>query len=207
MFPIDRQGPQVKTNFILVDFENVQPKSLKIIKDYDFRVIIFVGAQQSKIPFDLASTMQSLGDKASYIKIAGNGPNALDFHIAYYIGELASSNPGSYFHIISKDRGFDLLIKHLKDKRILISRHSKIEDIPLLRIANTTNLTQRVDAVIEFLKSRGNSKPRKVTTLKNSINNLFLKKIEEKELEEIIQNLVKKNFISTRENKVTYTLQ
>jgi len=147
-----------------------------------------------------------LGDKASYIKIAGNGPNALDFHIAYYIGELAAKHPGSYFHIISKDRGFDLLIKHLKDKRILISRNSKIEDIPLLRIANSSTLPQRVDSVIEFLKSRGNSKPRKITTLKNSINNLFLKKIEDKELEEIIQSLLKKKIIITNENKITYKI-
>jgi hypothetical protein len=27
-----------------------------------------------------------MGDRAEYVKIAGKGPNALDFHIAFYSG-------------------------------------------------------------------------------------------------------------------------
>lgn len=37
--------------------------------------------------------MQALGEQAGYVEIAGSGPNALGFHIAYYIGELASKEP------------------------------------------------------------------------------------------------------------------
>ena len=194
----------MKKNYILVDFENVQPKNLEVLKGHDFEIIVFVGSKQSKVSFELASAMQSLGKKARYIKIAGNGPNALDFHIAYYIGELASTNPGSHFHIISKDKGFDQLITHLKSKKIPVSRKAKIESIPILRIANSSSLPERVDSVIDFLKSRGNMKPRKIKTLKNSINNLFPKKINELELEKIVQSLINKKIISTIENKVTY---
>ena len=45
--------------------------------------MVFVGANQRRVPFDMASAIQRMGDKAEYIKISGNGPNALDFHIAY----------------------------------------------------------------------------------------------------------------------------
>ena len=54
------------------------------------------------------------GENGQYVKISGNGKNALDFHLAYYVGELATNDPEVYLHVISKDTGFDHLIKHLK---------------------------------------------------------------------------------------------
>jgi hypothetical protein len=68
---------------VLIDFENVQPKNLEILKNHPFKIFVFVGANQTKVFFDLASTMQQFGDNAHYIKISGNGQNALDFHIAF----------------------------------------------------------------------------------------------------------------------------
>ena len=62
--------------------------------------------------------MQRLGENAEYVKMGGNGSNALDFHIAFYIGQLAERGPNAYFHIISKDSGFDPLIKHLKTRKV-----------------------------------------------------------------------------------------
>ena len=99
------------TNYVLIDFENVQPRNLEILASHPFKVFVFVGANQVKIPYDLATAMQGLGENAKYIKITGNGPNALDFHIAFYVGELSTHDPEGYFHIISKDTGFDPLIK------------------------------------------------------------------------------------------------
>ncbi len=98
------------TNYVLIDFENVHPKNLELLTKHPFKVFVFVGANQSKVPFDLADSMQLLGNDAKYIKIAGNGQNALDFHISYYVGELAGKDADAQFHIISKDKGFDPLI-------------------------------------------------------------------------------------------------
>ena len=100
------------TNYVLIDFENVQPKNLEILAEHPFKVYVFVGANQTKVSFDQAAAMQAMGEDAKYIKIAGNGPNALDFHIAFYIGELSMRDPMAKFNIISKDTGFDPLIKH-----------------------------------------------------------------------------------------------
>lgn len=110
------------TNYVLIDFENVQPRNLEILGKLPFRVLVFVGASQSKVPFDLAASLQALGDRAQYIKVGGSGRNALDFHIAFYIGELAARDPEAWFHIISKDTGFDPLIKHLKTRNIRVQR-------------------------------------------------------------------------------------
>jgi hypothetical protein len=69
----------VPTNYILIDLENVQPKNLNLLLEHPFKIYVFVGENQTKIPFDLVTTMQSFGENAKYIKISGNGNNALDF--------------------------------------------------------------------------------------------------------------------------------
>ena len=37
------------------------------------------GSNQAKIPFELAAALQSLGSDATYVKIGGNGPNAVSY--------------------------------------------------------------------------------------------------------------------------------
>lgn len=103
----------MKTNFVLVDFENVQPKNIDELNGRSCKIKIFAGASQSKVPLALASSLRVLGADAEYIQIDGNGKNALDFHIAYYIGRLAAQNSDASFYVISKDAGFDPLIKRI----------------------------------------------------------------------------------------------
>ena len=79
-----------RPNIVLVDFENVQPKDIGLLKGGPFKVKVFLGPNQSKIPVSLAAALQSLGDSAEYIILEAAGTNALDFHIAYYIGVLLS---------------------------------------------------------------------------------------------------------------------
>lgn len=196
-----------RVNYVLIDLENVQPKNIGVLAGNDFKVLVFVGEKQTKIPLDMAAALQQLGENAEYIKINGNGPNALDFHIAFYIGELATKNSASYFHIISKDRGFDPLIGHLKSRKIKILRHKDISEIPILKVVNATTTVERVDAIIDFLIARGNAKPRKVKTLSNSINSLFMRSLEEADLERLIENLVKRKIVTiSNGTNVTYTL-
>lgn len=196
----------VKTNYIFIDYENVQPSSFHLTDNYPFKVILFLGNHQTKIPVDLAMAMQELGSNGEYIKIEGNGKNALDFHLSFYLGKFFEQDPNGYFHIISKDSGFDLLIKHLKSKKVLIQRHEKINDIPVLKVSNSKSSSEKVESVIEFLISRGNAKPRKVSTLSNAISTLFMKKIDVEEIDKIIKELNHKGFIRIEDTKVHYKL-
>ncbi|WP_281269203.1 PIN domain-containing protein [Thiocapsa rosea] len=74
---------------------------------------VFVGIQQNRIPFDFTNAMQRLGEHARYVRIGGiggiggAGRNALDFHLAFYLGELVQRDPGRVFRVVSKDGGFD----------------------------------------------------------------------------------------------------
>ncbi len=196
----------MQTNYVLIDFENVQPKNLEILSKHPFKVYVFVGANQVKVSFDLATAMQRLGQDAKYIKISGNGPNALDFHIAYYIGEMASKDPEALFHIISKDTGFDPLINHLKSRKIKVKRESDLAEIPVLRASSSTSTNEKVSVIVKNLVGRGQSKPRKVKTLSNTINSLFTRKMADKELLSLIEHMQERKFIVVKEGNVSYRL-
>lgn len=99
--------------YFLIDFENVQPKALDRLKPGESRVKVFLGQNQNKLMLELVQALQPFGADAEYIQITGSGPDAVDFHIAFYIGRLAADEPGAAFNIISKDRGFDPLVRHL----------------------------------------------------------------------------------------------
>ena len=196
----------MRINYVLIDLENVQPASLAGLEADFFKVLIFVGASQTKIPFELASAAQRLGERAAYIKIAGNGINALDFHIAYYIGRLSQQDPTAYFHIISKDTGFDTLIQHLKAQKIGVVRSKDIADIPLFKAANSKSLQEKAAFVICNLKQRGASKPRTVKTLSSTILSLFQKQLPGEELTLLLAELQSSGAIAITENKVSYAL-
>ncbi len=145
-------------HIVLIDFENVQPHSLELFAREDFRVIVFVGANQSKLPFDTVAAVQQLD--AEYIQISGNGYNALDFHIAYYIGALAKDQPSARFTIISKDAGFDPLIAHLKAKKIRVSRFCGVRDMPQFKPRDQSLPPDPIQSVLKRLRQMKTSLPK-----------------------------------------------
>ncbi|MGJ7609014.1 PIN domain-containing protein [Variovorax sp. LT1R20] len=63
-----------RVNYVLIDYESVQPEALSVLHEDHFRLIVFVGATQAKVAFDTAAALQRMGERASYIKISGSGP-------------------------------------------------------------------------------------------------------------------------------------
>jgi PIN domain len=122
------------TAYVLIDFENVQPKELGAFGGGGYKVMVFVGQRQRSVPLGLASAVQELGHAGSYIQIEGCGRNALDMHIAYYIGRIAATDPGALFHVISRDHDYDPLIRHLKTRHIECTRWKSIAEISAARL-------------------------------------------------------------------------
>lgn len=195
-----------RTNFVLVDFENVQPKDIGLLKDGPFKVKVFLGPNQSKIPVSLAASLQSLGDNAEYIILEKAGSNALDFHIAYYIGVLSASEPTAFFHIISKDSGFDPLLKYLKGKKIYAQRSTCVADIPFFKPALPVAPEGQVAAVVADLVRRKASKPRTQKTLLSTLHALFKKELSEQQLAALFDALCKRGIVKIEGTKVTYDL-
>lgn len=194
------------SNYVLIDFENVQPRNLEVLKLHPFKVLVFVGANQSKVPFELAAALQDLGESGQYVKMSGTGKNALDFHLAYYLGELAAKEPEAYFHVISKDTGFDPLIKHLKSRKIRVQRASDLGEIPVLQISTATSNDEKVASIVKNLAGRGQARPRKTKTLANTINSLFAENLSESELQTLINKLVQQEYIAVNNGNVSYKL-
>jgi hypothetical protein len=197
----------MRPNIVLIDFENVQPESLNVLEGDHFRVLVFVGANQAKVSFETAAALQRLGARAQYIRIAGNGSNALDFHIAYYIGELAAADPMAYFHIVSKDTGFDPLIAHLKSKKILAGRVRDVTDIPIVKAPTKKIATERAELFLEKLAQPKVTKPRSLKTLSNAIASFFQKQVSEDEVAAVVDGMVKTGAISLDGEKVKYAAE
>lgn len=116
--------------FVMSDFENVQFTDVGGLTPGGCRIKVFLSQSQTKLSVELVQALQPFGSDVEYIHITGTGPNALDFHIAYYIGRLSLEHPGSTFTIISGDSGFDPLIRHLANAGIECKRIKKIPPAP-----------------------------------------------------------------------------
>lgn len=217
----------MKTNYVLIDYENVQVKSLSLLKGDGFRVIVFLGPTNTKLPVELVLAMQDLGNKAEYVILEKSGANALDFHIAYYLGVLGSADPLGFFHIISKDTGFDPLIKHLKGRKVFSARSASIEEMPCfgavaaaskpvpapvvkeVKKKDSTSYTscgELIKIAVDDLIKRKASKPRTQKTLLSTIHAKCGKDIPAKEIQSVFEGLVDRGYVKVNGTKITYAL-
>ncbi len=188
--------------FLLIDYENIQKVDLSGLKE-DFKIMIFVGFSQKNLPFELVQQAQGFGGKLEWVKIDGNGNNALDFHVAFYVGKLFQEQSNASFIILSKDKGFDPLVKHVNRLGGVCRRINSILEISekTQNHPSENNLAR----VIELLsKVEKNKRPRKRSTLKQHISSLFQKKLLDQEIEEILDCLFIKNMVSEINSKLTY---
>lgn len=216
----------MKTNYVLIDYENVHVKSLALLKGEHFQVRVFLGPKNTKLPIELVLAMQKLGDRAEYILLETSGANALDFHIAYYLGVLATTDPTAFFHVISRDTGFDPLIQHLKAGKIFAVRSASIEEMPCFsRVAvstvDTTDATgeckpkpaavrtpvdELIKTAVDDLIKRKSSKPRTLKTLRSTIHAKCGKGLPAADIDAVYEALVKRGYVKVNGQKVTYSL-
>ncbi|MCC9605125.1 PIN domain-containing protein [Blastopirellula sp. JC732] len=198
----------MKTNYLLIDYENVQPRTLALLNGVSpLKVRIFLGEQQSKVPLEFAKELQQLGPDAEYVQISGSGANAVDFHIAFTIGELSQVDPEGRFYVISKDTGYDPLIPFARKKGIHVHRSCDIEDLPMLKQASAKARSDKIAVIVENLTPRGESRPKKVKTLSSTINSLFEKRLSNTDLVKLIASLEKEGHISVDGESVSYPAQ
>lgn len=193
-------------SYILIDFENVQPADLAALEQPHFKVIVFIGASQASVPLELAQALQKMGSRGDYIRVSGNGRNALDFHIAFYIGRLAAAEPKASFHVVSRDKGFDPLIQHLSTLDIVASRVTEVSSIPQGKGAAPKSGEERLAKVVSKLQSLNGGRPRTVKTLTNTVASMFQKQLAADEIAAILQSLKDKGHVAVTGNKVTYAL-
>jgi hypothetical protein len=196
----------MKNNYILVDYENVQNIDLNSIKGKNFYIKIFVGTNQTKIPVELVLKSQELGSQVEWIQINGSGKNALDFHITFVLGRLTQKDSEAFFHIISKDTGFDPLIAYLKSQKILCKRSEEISLITSLVWDETISLEEAYKIVFQKLASIDKKcRPKSESTLKNYIKAQLGLKESTPIVNEVYQKLLSsKKILFDQAKKIEY---
>ncbi|MET0336105.1 MAG: nucleotide pyrophosphohydrolase [Rhizobacter sp.] len=98
---------------VLLDYENVQPTEAalrELIPDVS-QVWVFHGPHQRQAEQRFAG----FGEAATAIPISKTGKNALDFHLSFYMGYIASRNPSATLVVVSNDKGFEPMLAHARD--------------------------------------------------------------------------------------------
>ena len=112
---------------LLVDYENIGKIDLSGIPD-GVRVPFFFGGSQRTVPTEFLKAALKLGERFLPIDIEGQGKNALDFHIAFYLGEYLARAPHTACVILSKDKGFDPLVRHLNRRGFAVRRANSMAE-------------------------------------------------------------------------------
>jgi PIN domain len=220
----------MKPAYILIDFENVQPDKIGALDAGAFKIKVFVGAKQSRVALGLASALQPMGNAVEYVQIEGSGRNALDLHIAYYIGRLSVEEPGAVFHIVSRDTDYDPLIDHLKGKKIQCQRWSSFGDIPHARAASpkvapavrpaakpkplpkaaakaVPAALPQVDEIVDNLVKRARARPSTLKALTSTIKSHYRGiGMTDGEADAIVASLERRGLIAVKDGKVSYRL-
>ena len=191
----------MKDQVVLVDFENVQKFDLARLPSHA-RIKIFVGAQQAKLPTSLVVQAQSLGLSIEWIRIEGDGPNALDFHKASHLGEGVARSPQAEFVIVSRDTGFDPLLRHLTARAMHCRR-----DSPSItaKVLPKPKLDMNTQQVVELLKRTNKSKrPRKRRTLTNHLVSHFKKQLTAEQVGHAVDQLFNSKLVVGTETALIY---
>jgi hypothetical protein len=143
--------PLMAPNYLLVDFENIPVIDPAVLKA-DMKVMLFLG-ENSKLKADYLNKILKICNGIELIQISGSGHNAVDFHIAYFIGVYSEKEPEASFCILSADTGYDPLIRHLVSKSIKCKRIEGIGIIPKPKVLPKNNKETDVDKIIERMRS------------------------------------------------------
>src|SRR6266567_1781434 len=136
--PVVTTDLPTRVNHVFVDFENVHEIDLAIIGSKAVSFTLLVGPRQTKLDVSLVEKLFEHAVSVELVRLTSAGRNALDFTLAYYVGRSVAADPTGYFHIVSKDAGYDPLIEHLRSRHISARRHNSFTTLTFAAPAKPT---------------------------------------------------------------------
>ena len=105
-----RAGPP--GTHVLLDYENVQPTDaeLRALIPEASQLWVFHGPHQREV----AQRFASFGAEVTAVPISRAGKNALDFHLAFYMGYIVSGSPTSAIVVVANDKGYGPMLEHAR---------------------------------------------------------------------------------------------
>jgi len=201
--------PKPSVNYVFVDYENVHDVDLSLIGSEAVHLTLLLGARQTKLDVVLVERLIAHASSVQLVRLNSSGKNALDFALAYYVGRAANADPNAYFHIVSKDTGFDPLIEHLRSRHIHARRHVDYTALtfsapPALSAAAPEDLLSRV---VAHLRKNTNNRPKRKKTLASHLAALCGKSATASEVDVLIEKLREAGLLKMGDKEaVTYHL-
>jgi hypothetical protein len=209
-------------NHVFVDFENVHEIDPAVIGMESTTFTFLIGPEKKKLDLAVVDKLLAHAGAVHLIRLATKGKNAVDFALAYYLGQAAHADPAGIFHIISKDCGFDPLVRHLEGKLTRVHRHAsfvaladKLQPKPatppppatkpvLARPAAPSTPSAAAAQLLEVLTG-SISRPRTRKTLTRHAITVLGNKLSEAQATALIQELCAANKIGiSAQDKVEY---
>lgn len=190
----------MSARYVFIDYQNVQPT--RLVHDWRERLLVFLGSNQSE-----DSARKRLGTDVTYIKMTGEGRNALDFHIAFYVGKFLTNEPESEIWIVSNDTDFRHLVQHLTEKGFQIEQVSNLSSIKS-RVASPAAApselpkvdSKRLAAIERHITT---APPKRLRALYNFLRTHLTP--TRTEIRAYVQALQKRRILTLDANKVSYT--
>jgi hypothetical protein len=202
---------------LFVDAENTGSIDLSAVPN-DVLVRFFFGASQKKVSTEFLRAAIKLGERFSETDVDGAGNNALDFHIAFYLGEHLAANPKANCIILSKDKGFDPLVKHLRKRGFAVRRAASLAEAfapakskQPKKVADAAKANGKAAATFEdvvawLTKMDQKTRPTKRKKLIAHLVSHFGNKSSEADLSVMVERLIAEKKISEEGGKVGYLL-
>jgi hypothetical protein len=194
-------------NHVFVDFENVHEVDPSVIGARSVSLTLLLGARQTKLDAALVEKLLEHAASVQLVRLTTSGTNALDFALAYYVGRAAVADPTGWFHIVSKDTGFDPLIEHLRSRHIHARRHDDFTTLTFSAPAKLppTPPEDLMPRVLEHLAKHVNNRPKRKKTLVSHLLAFSGNGATEADALGLVERLVKDRRISIGEkDAVTY---
>ena len=195
--------PHTPQNHVFVDVENIKSINPAVLSLKQLVIHLFLGPMDKKLEVEVVEAILTNSHGVRLIRSPKNGKNALDFVLAYHLGQAAMAEPKAYFHILSKDCGFDSLVELLQSKQIKARRHADWDTLhtaltlkPAIPKSPTPpaapaikSLSPGVEKVLSYLTKSPNNRPKKSATLVRQAKSYLGKDATDAMAESVVEEL------------------
>lgn len=176
-----------------------------------------VGAKQTKLDAEMVAKLFEHAATVQLIRLTASNKNAVDFALAYYLGRAVLADPTAYFHIVSKDSGYDPLIAHLASRHVRVRRHKDFSTLtfaapsqssaavpkPVAKPKPTTTaptaeaieLSDAMQLALERLRKSASNRPKKEKTLLSHLKNGLAHSATEADAARLLAHFVEAGYV------------
>ena len=169
----------------LIDYENVCASGLDGLEKLtqSDTLYLFYTENADRLTFDAHRKLLETRAQIRYYKVDSGSKNALDFQLVTYLGYLIHQNNAESYYIISKDNGFDSVLKFWAKQNMQIARFPNVD------VEQTSQIQSELETRLKELLE-----PEEVQIVfdmvqkyktKQGLNNALMKKFDNKKTSEI----------------------